>query len=295
MRFFLSHRSHGGRFAQAYRTMVSIRIRVILVVMAVSMGGCGGAIKNFNLVSGPQELQMGQQFSQEIEQQIKLYKDPEVVKYIDDLGQSLARYSKRADITYHIKVVDTDEVNAFAIPGGYLYVNRGLISTAENESELAGVMGHEIGHVVGRHGAKQVSKQHGLEIISALILGESPGLSRQIAAQFAGIGGTLGLFHYGREAENESDAYAVQEMYDAGIDPEGMATFFEKLLALHESEPSGFAALFSTHPPTQERIDHVRALIAALPPKAGLRKDSDQFYRIKNKLPPLKKSTGEGQ
>ena len=123
-------------------------------------------------------------------------------------------------------------------------------------------------------------------------------MSRQIAAQFAGIGGALGLFHYSREAEREADGFAVQEMYDAGIDPEGMATFFEKLLALHEGaggEPGGFQALFTTHPNTQERVDNVRRMIAELPPKAGLKKDSERFHRIKNRLPAIKgRDAGEG-
>jgi predicted Zn-dependent protease len=211
------------------------------------------------------------------------------VQYVRTLGESLAEHSRRSDIPYHIKVVDTDDVNAFALPGGYLYVNRGLISTAENESELAGVMGHEIGHVVGRHGAKQISRAYGLEIITTLITGNNPSTARQIAGQFAGIGGTLGMFHYSRDAEREADALAVQEMYDTGIDPEGMATFFEKLMALHEREPGRLEALFSTHPATQERIQNVRKDIAALPVKAGLRKDSTRFQQIKKRLPAIKK------
>ena len=254
---------------------------------------CGGAVQNFNIVSDAQEIEMGGQFSNEIEKELKLFTDPEVVKYIQDLGQDLAKVSKRADITYHIKVVDTDDVNAFALPGGFLYVNRGLISIADTESELAGVMGHEIGHVVGRHGAKSLSRQYGLQILTGLIVGRDPSVSRQIAAQFAGIGGTLGMFHYSREAEREADALGVQELYDAGIDPDGIAKFFEKLMSLHESEPSGLSSLFSTHPPSSERVQNARADIALLPQKAGLRADSDRFQRIKKRLPPLKKSKVE--
>jgi predicted Zn-dependent protease len=262
---------------------------VACTLISCSSWNCGGALQNFNIISDAQELEMGSQFSREVERDIKLYKDPETVKYIDGLGQALVKRSQRSDIPYYIKVVDTDDVNAFAIPGGYLYVNRGLISTAENESELVGVMGHEIGHVVGRHGAKQLSRQYGLEILSSLILGENPGTARQLAVQFAGIGGTLGLFHYSREAELEADRLAVHEMYDAGFDPEGMATFFEKLMALHEREPSGLEALFATHPATPERIKSVRQIIASLPKKTGLRKDSEQFQQLKKRLPALKK------
>lgn len=276
------------RFISAWRRRPHIRLTACLIFVFLG-AGCGGPLKNFNLISEQEELEMGKQFSQEVEKEVRIYHDAEVAAYINDLGQMLARHSQRPDIPYYIKVVDTDDVNAFALPGGYLYVNRGLISTAESESELAGVMGHEIGHVVGRHGTEQLSKQYGLQIVTSLILGNDPTLSRQIAANIAGIGGTMGLFSYGRDAEREADAFAVQEMYDAGIDPEGMATFFEKLLALHEREPGGLEALFSTHPNTKERIDNVRAQIARLPPKSGLRKDSERFHRIKARLPALKK------
>ncbi|MBI4553243.1 MAG: M48 family metalloprotease [Candidatus Latescibacteria bacterium] len=279
-----SHHRPSAARVRAMRRAIGIAL-----VVALTLPGCGKALRNFNLISDQEESQLGQQFSREIEQEIKLWRNPEVVDYIDDLGQRLVQHSQRSDIPYHIKVVDTDEVNAFAIPGGYLYVNRGLISAAENESELAGVMGHEIGHVVGRHGSKQLSKQYGLQIITSLILGENPGFVRQLAGGFAGFGGQVGLLRYSREAETEADLYSVHELYDAGIDPQGMATFFEKLLALHDTEPGGLEKLFSTHPPTRERIAIVRAEIAKLPPKAYAAKDSDRFHAIQRKLPAMKK------
>ena len=272
--------------------IVSGMIPAILLVMALS-GGCV-TLSKINLISTPQEQDMGKQFSQEVEKEVKLIPDPLVVSYVDSLGQRLVRCSRRSDIPYHIKVVDTDEVNAFALPGGYLYVNRALIETADNEAELAGVMGHEIGHVVGKHGAKQLTKQIGLQALLGMVGGQNPGLARQVAAEVAGVGAGMTLLKYGREAESEADGYAVQETYDAGIDPAGMATFFEKLLALHDQEPSGVARLFSTHPPTQERIAHVRADIAKLPKKQGLRKNSKDFQKVKAYLLqkyPMKKKT----
>lgn len=281
--------SDGPAGRRAQRKTISVALLTMLALL-----GCAGAIRSFNLISDSDELQLGQQFSRQIEQDIVLWRDPEVVTYIDNLGQRLAQHSRRSDIPYHIKVVDTDDVNAFAIPGGYLYVNRGLISTAENESELAGVMGHEIGHVVGRHGSKQLSKQYGLQIISSLILGEDPGFVRQVAVGFAGFGGNMALLRYSREAETEADLYSVHELYDAGIDPRGMATFFEKLLALHDREPGRLEKLFSTHPPTRGRINTVRAEIAKLPPKTNLTNDSEHFHRIQRKLPALKTGKKSG-
>ena len=152
-----------------------------------------------------------------------------MVAYIDGLGQRPARVSSRSDIKYHFKVVDKDTVNAFAVPGGYVYVNRALIAQVGNESELAGVLGHEVGPIVGRHGANQISKQYGLTFITEMILGGGGSSnSRQIAAQFAGVGGVLGTLHYSRKAEREADLLAVQLMYDTSIDPKGLTTFSKK-------------------------------------------------------------------
>jgi predicted Zn-dependent protease len=139
-----------------------------------------------------------------------------------------------------------------------------------------------------------MTKALGLQVLLGAVAGEDPGLARQVAAEVAGVGAGLTLLRYGREAEREADGYAVQEAYDAGIDPGGMATFFEKLLALHDEAPEegGIARLFSTHPPTQERIEQVRADIAQLPPKKGLRKDSPRFQKAKaylNEKYPMKK------
>jgi beta-barrel assembly-enhancing protease len=202
----------------------------------VLLAGCG-AVSRINLISTPQEVEMGRQFAAEVEKQVRLIPDPIVASYVDSLGQVLARHSRRPELAYRIRVVDTDEVNAFALPGGYLYVNRGLIETAANEAELAGVMGHEIGHVVGKHGARQITKQLGLEVLVGAIGGGDAGLARQVAAEVAGVGANMTLLKYSREAEREADQYAVQEAYDAGIDPAGMATFFDKLMALHDRDP----------------------------------------------------------
>ncbi len=259
---------------------------IVLVACLAALPGCAG-LAQVNIISTEDEIAMGTQFSKEIEKgEIKLWRDPEVQAYIDSLGQLLARNSDRNDIPYVIKVVDTDEVNAFAIPGGYLYVNRGLITTAANESELAGVMGHEIGHIVGRHSAKQITRQYGLSVLSGVLLGSDPSAVAQITSGLVGNGA---LLKYGRDAELEADSYGIVETYRAGIDPSGMATFFEKLLGLHESQPSGLETLFSTHPPTTERIAKARAQIAQLPARSSLSKDSARFHAIQKKLPALKK------
>ena len=276
---------------KVYRiTQLTLWITLILMT-GNGVLGCAGTISDINIFSDAQEVQLGKQFSRQIEQDLKIYSDPTVTAYIDQLGQHLANHSQRQNITYHFKVVDTEVVNAFAIPGGYLYVNIGLIRAAENESELAGVIGHEIGHVVGKHGVKQMTRQLGLAAVAQLALGENQSKLKQMVAGLAANGV---LMKYGRDAEREADIYAVQEMYDAGIDPEGMATFFEKLLKLQKGKPSKLEQIFSTHPPTAERIATVRARIAQLPRKPNLKKDSQRFHQIKKRLPlPSKTSKGK--
>ena len=260
-------------------------------LLLLTAPGCGSAFQNINILSDADEIALGREFSREIEREVKLYTDPEVVRYVDELGQTLARHSTRSNIPYYIKVVDTDEVNAFALPGGYLYVNRGLISIAATESELAGVVAHEIGHVAGRHGAKTLTRQLGFEIILGMISGRNASGVRRAASQLAGVGGILSMLHYSRQAEREADALAVVNLREAGYDPGGVATFFEKLLEINDREPGALASLFATHPPSRERVENTRKQIAALPVLDGLLIiDSERFREIKSQLPPLKKN-----
>ncbi len=258
------------------------RALALAVVFSASvMSGCA-TVGKINLISEPQELAMGAEFAEQLKTELTFIEDPEVVGYINDLGQSLARVSKRNDIPYTFHVVDTDDVNAFAVPGGYLYVNRGLIEAAENESELAGVLGHEIGHVVGRHSARQMTQQLGLATLASLALGEDPGMLAQITAQIVATGA---ITSYSRDMESEADAYGVQELYDAGIDPKGLASFFDKLGEMRGGrESSSIEKFFSTHPEPDHRAGDVRAMISDLPPKSGLRADSARFQAVKAKV-----------
>jgi predicted Zn-dependent protease len=258
-------------------------LAIAVVLSAASLSGCA-TVGQINLVSEEQELAMGAEFAQQLETELKFIRDPTVVGYISELGQSLARVSQRNNIPYTFHVVDSDEVNAFAVPGGYLYVNRGLIEAADNESELAGVLGHEIGHVVGRHSARQMTQQLGLSALASLALGEDPGMLAQLTAQIAATGA---ISSYSRDMETEADRYGVQELYDAGIDPMGMATFFDKLEEMHGSGGGSIEQFFSTHPDPGARAADVRVLIANLPPKS-LRDDSQRFHDVKARVRALK-------
>jgi predicted Zn-dependent protease len=178
-------------------------------------------------------------------------------------------------------VVDTDEVNAFALPGGYLYVNRGLITRAENESELAGVIGHEVGHVVGKHGAKMLTRQYGIAVLAQIALGEDPGLVRSLVANVVATGA---LMKYSRDAEREADRFGVDETYRSNIDPTGMSTFFGKLEEMRDRDPSSLEKFFSTHPPEKERIDATLSYISTLPALPSPVRDSDRFHRVQERI-----------
>lgn len=260
--------------------------RAVPLLAALGLTGCA-AVGQLNLISEEQELQMGAQFAAELEKELTFVTDPEVVSYVDQLGQSLVRVSQRSDIPYTFHVVDTDDVNAFAVPGGYLYVNRGLIEAADNESELAGVLAHEIGHVVGRHSARQLTQQIGIAAVAQMVLGENPGMVADLTARIVATGA---IMSYSRDMESEADAYGVQEVYDAGIDPAGLATFFDKLEEMRGGSGGGkLEKFFSTHPDPGARASDVRAQAAKLPSRS-LRQDSPRFQAVKVKVKALKGS-----
>jgi len=247
---------------------------VYAVVLASLQLSCA-TLSQINLLSTQDEIEIGRKAAVEVEASLDMLEDREVTAYVQDLGRRLAEQASRQDVAYSFKVVDTHDVNAFALPGGWLYVNAGLIAAAETESELAGVMAHEIGHVVGRHGARQISARYGLAVLLEIVGGGPNGdsVARQIAGEFAGLGAGLTLLKYGHDMEREADAVAVEDTHAAGIDPSGIAAFFEKLMAMQKSQASGAEVLFSTHPPSQERIQNVMADVAKLPETSGLRKD----------------------
>lgn len=258
---------------------LGLRKALIACGLALWLAACG-----LNLISQDSEIELGKQISKEVEAQMKVLADAEVTEYVDGIGQKLAKVSRRPDLVYHIKVIDTEEVNAFALPGGYLYVNRGLIETASNESELAGVMGHEIAHITERHSTKQYTQAQLYQI--AATIGAAVTGAGQVGQQAAGLGGALLFRKFSRMDESEADKYGLQYMVQVGYDPRGMETFFKKLLKLQEGKPSTLQALFSTHPPTEERIQEIQAEVAKLDPKSlkAATLSSSRFDRIKTKL-----------
>lgn len=239
-----------------------------------------------NLVSKQQEVELGRQVSQEIEKdpQVRLLDEPEITFYVQTMGQKLARNSHWPDLTYHIKVIDSKEVNAFALPGGYLYVFRGLMDAADNEAELASVLGHEIAHITERHATEQMSKAQLYQIL-ATIGGAATGTG-QVGQMAAGLGGALLFTKFSREAEAEADQYGMEYMIKSGYQPEAMVTMFRKLLKLHKEKPNLLDKLFASHPATDDRIADAKLRIQSLviPNKQDLILNTPQFKRVKARL-----------
>jgi predicted Zn-dependent protease len=236
-----------------------------------------------NWISLEKEVAMGAQIAAEFEQTARLIDDPVVSEYVDRIGQNLVKHSD-AKVPFHIKVVDTDEVNAFAFPGGYFYVNKGLILAADNEAELAGVMAHEISHVAARHATERLSKGQYLQLatIPALFVG---GYWAQMGIQNAmGLGLNLELMGITRESEREADQLGIQYLWNTGYDPNAFVSFFEKLQEEEKSKPGRLAGWFRTHPSTDDRICASLDEQRYLPEKDYYIVNTSEFNRVKARL-----------
>jgi len=233
--------------------------------------------------STEKEVRLGQQLAAEVDREAKFIDDPVITEYINRVGQNIVLHSD-AKVTFTIKVIDSDEVNAFALPGGFFYVNKGLILAADNEAELAGVMAHEIGHVAARHAVENQAKAQMLDIgamVGSIFLGGVPGLIYQNTAGF----GLLGIFmHFSRSAEEEADRLDVQYMYAAGYDPNAMATMFEKLEAKNKKKPGLISRAFASHPAPPDRRAAALALAARFPEREEYVISSSEFQRAKGRL-----------
>ena len=244
-------------------------------------GKIAGLFPNF--VSREKEIQIGAEYAQQIERTARLVEDPVVNEYVDRLGQNIVRHSD-AKVPFVIRVLDTDEVNAFALPGGYFFVNKGLILEAETEAELAGVMAHEISHVTARHATERMTKGQLLQFaaLPAMFIG---GYWTQVAIrQGMGMGLSLSVLGITRQAEGEADQLGTQYLWNTGHDPNGFITFFEKLEAKEKGKPGKFASFFRTHPPVEQRIVHVQHEISFLPVKDEYLVTTSEFERVKSRL-----------
>lgn len=244
-----------------------------------------GSDKLFGWLGGSQskEIALGRQLALEVEQQAKLVEDPLVTEYINRVGQNLVLHSD-AKIPFTIKVIDSDEVNAFALPGGFFFVNRGLILAADNESELAGVMAHEIAHVAARHAMENQGKLQAINygLLATIIFGG--GIAGAVAQNAGGFGQLLSFLQFSRSAEREADSLGVQYLYAAGYDPLGMSTMFEKLNEKNKKKPGTLAKIFSTHPQSIDRRDASLELVARFPEREEYVISTSEFQRVKAHL-----------
>jgi predicted Zn-dependent protease len=241
--------------------------------------------KGINFYSIEKEIALGKGLAQEVERSSKLIDDPVVTEYVNRVGQNLVRNSD-ARVPFTIKVIDSDEVNAFALPGGFFYVNSGLILRAQEESELAGVMAHEISHVTARHGTKNATKGEMMQLatIPLMLLGPA-GWAGYGLYEGLNIAIPLTYLKFSRDSEREADFLGLEYMYKAGYDPNAFVTFFERIQADEKRRPGTIPKVFSTHPPTPDRIEAAQKEIARiLPNKPEYIVTTSEFDSVKGRL-----------
>src|SRR3984957_9557156 len=239
--------------------------------------------KGVNFYSLEKEIALGKQLANEVEKQAKIVDDAVIAEYVNRVGQNLVRNSD-AKVPFTIKVLDSEEVNAFALPGGFFFVNSGLILKADSESELAGVMAHEIAHVAARHGTRQATRGDLINIatIPLIFMG---GWTGYAIRQGAGMAIPLGFLTFSRANEREADHLGLQYMYKAGYDPTAFVDFFEKIESLEKKKPGSVSKVFATHPMTDDRIKSAQDEIQKdLAPKSEYVVNTSEFNDVKARL-----------
>lgn len=259
---------------------------VLALAFAALPAGCA--------ISTQQELNVGAQYAAQLERELPIVHDPRIQADLDAIAARLTPFSVRGEVRYRFFLVNSDVVNAFAVPGGYIYVTRGIVERMTSLDQLAGVLGHEMGHVEFRHSARQIGRAHAAQVgigVTAVLVGG--GRSGDVATQGAGLAARLALQRYSRDQERESDRFAVDVTTRAGINPGGIVAFFEVLRQVEGSRPNELEYFFSSHPLTDDRIHDVNALIQAQPAAVAAletgQRDAPEFDRLKaavRALPP---------
>jgi beta-barrel assembly-enhancing protease len=243
--------------------------------------GCGRGVGNWYSVEG--QVARGRQYAQMVESQVKLVNDPVITEYVNRVGQNIVRNSD-AQVPFTIKVIDSDVVNAMALPGGFFYVNSGLILAADEEAEMAGVMAHEISHVAACHYAREMTRANLMQLMSlpAIFMGGAIGYA---AYEGMGLGIPLTFLHFSRGFEAEADYLGIEYMYRAGYDPSAFVSFFEKIQAMEKKKPGTLSKAFDTHPQTPDRIEKSQEEIRKiLPAKQEYIVTTSEFEEVKARL-----------
>jgi predicted Zn-dependent protease len=243
--------------------------------------GCKTGLGNWYGVE--KQIALGKQYAQQVESTVKLIQDPVITEYVNRVGQNIVRNSD-AQVPFTIKVIDSEDINAFALPGGFFYVNSGLILVADEEAELAGVMAHEIGHVAACHAARENTRSSILSLASIplIFVGGPVGY---VGYQAAGLALPVTFLHFSRGFEAEADYLGLQYMYKSGYDPQAFISFFEKVQAQEKKKPGALAKAFATHPQTPDRIEKSQKEIAQiLPARAQYVVTTSEFDDVKERL-----------
>lgn len=248
--------------------------------------GLGLAFASACGISQDEEQAIGASEAAQVDSAVPLIHDSAIVGYVAALGKSMATKTNRADLNWHFAVVDSRKVNAFALPGGFIFVNRGSIEQADRMDELAGVIGHEIGHVVRRHSVKQLEKREGGRAALVLLCTMTSACATMGGRVAIAVGANAAVAQYSQHDEAQADSEGVVNTMRAGINPEGLPSFFQRMLDSQKVQPTAVDAFFSTHPTDQARVDATRRQIAELhlDPNKALIRDTPEFHEIQKRL-----------
>ena len=250
----------------------------LLLLAAFALNGCD--------VSLDEETALGEENAREINAQLPIVSDPAINDYLSALGDSIARHTSRSDLDWHFFIVNSHQVNAFSLPGGFVYVNRGLIESTDRLDELAGVLGHEIGHVIQRHSVKQMQSSQKIGIVATLACTLTNVCNSELGQAAINIGGSAVIAKHSRSDELQADSEAVENVVRVGIDPEGIPALFEALVQQRKFQPTRVDAWFATHPLEESRIENARDLIATLGADAqgGLLQDTPAYHDFRERV-----------
>jgi predicted Zn-dependent protease len=261
--------------------MKKFKFFVLLILFGISCVTTGpGGKTDFIFISTPEEVEIGRQVAAEVESQERLLKDKSVQTYVNNVGQKIARVSDRNDIEYTFKVIDKKDINAFACPGGFIYIYTGLLETLDNEAQLAAVLAHEVSHLVARHSIKKLQNIYGYSILAQIALGDK---AEGAADDIVNVAASLILQGYSRDNEFEADRYGILYAKNAGYNPRGMIQVFEKFQKMEGSRPPAILGLLSSHPPATDRIDRAESEMKRIL-RTGLPYYEDRYKDIKSLL-----------